>query len=345
MNNYTVKSLPPGAGIIVTYKCSAACLHCCYSSSPSRGSREGEAAYMSGETADKIFALLKKTGCRSVHIGGGEPFMDFDKLIEVCKYAVKHKISIDYIETNASWFTNEIAVTEKLKKLLSSGIDCLLISIDPFHNEFIPYEKVKNLIKCCERNGMATFVWQTRFERIVRQMEEGETHSLEEYKQKFGGDFIETVAENYGVGFNGRALRILNNNSAKYPKYMHEHFLLTETKGTKCSEKITSLHHFHVDLNGDLIPPSCNGFRANIFDLCGKGLDGIKYINFMSVADKGLKALFERAQDLGFIPGESGYASKCAFCFDIKKHICGHIMSRTGEEPCDIGPAGFFEES
>jgi hypothetical protein len=176
-------------------------------------------------------------------------------------------------------------------------------------------------------------------------MEEGETHSLDEYIQKFGGDFIETAAESYGVGFNGRALRILNNNSAKYPKYMHEHFLLNESKGTKCSEKITSLHHFHVDLNGDFIPPSCNGFRADIFDLCGKGLDDIKYVNFMSVATKGFKALFERAQDLGFIPDEGGYASKCAFCFDIKKHICGHIMSRTGEEPCDIGPAEFFEES
>ena len=257
-NNYTVKSLPSGAGIIVTYKCSAACLHCCYSSSPKRS---GD--YMSRETADKIFALLKKTGCHSVHIGGGEPFMDFEKLIEVCKSAMKHKISIDYIETNASWFTNEIMVTEKLKKLLDAGINCLLISLDPFHNEFISYEKINNLIKCCERNGMATFVWQSRFERVIRQLEEGETHSLDEYTENFGSDFIETIAESYGLHFNGRALRILDNNSVKYPKYMYEHFLLNENK---CAEKITSLNHFHVDLNGDFIPPSCNGFRASLFD-------------------------------------------------------------------------------
>jgi len=66
--SYKVNALYSGAGIIVTYKCTAACLHCCYSSSPKR-----DGAYMSLETAEKIFALLNKAGCRAVHIGGGEP--------------------------------------------------------------------------------------------------------------------------------------------------------------------------------------------------------------------------------------------------------------------------------
>ena len=334
--NYKVKSLYSGAGIIVTYKCSASCMHCCYSSSPNRS---GE--YMSRETADKIFALLKKMGCNSVHIGGGEPFMDFDRLLDVCKSAEKNKISIDYIETNSSWFTNEYAVSEKLKKLTETGIDCLLISIDPFHNEFVPYSRVKSLIKCCDKNGMGTFLWQSKFERVVRKLDENETHPLGEYINKFGSDFTEATAENYGLNFNGRALRILEN-SSKFPKYPHGHFLLNETR---CGEAIKSLQHFHVDLNGDLIPPSCNGFRANVFDLCGKGLDGEKYVNFMSVADGGLNTLYKRAENMGFIPNGGGYASKCALCFDIKKYICNKSVSENGAEPCDVGPLGFFEES
>jgi len=79
--------------------------------------------------------------------------------------------------------------------------------------------------------------------------------------------------------------------------------------------------------------------------LCGDGLDGDKYINFTSVLNGGLEALYKRAESLGFIPGEDGYPSKCAMCFDIKKYICDNTMARTGAEPCDIGPAGFFEES
>ena len=334
MPDYKLNALYSGAGIIVTYKCSAACLHCCYSSSPKR-----EGGYMSGQTADRIFALLKKMGCHSVHIGGGEPFMNFEKLLEVCKSALENRVSIDYIETNASWYTNDGDVSEKLRKLKSAGVDCLLISIDPFHNEFVPYIKVKNLIWCCKKNGMGTFLWQSRFEHIVRQLDENTVHSIDEYESIFGKDFIKTIAESYGLGYNGRALRILEKISKTTDKKPCEHFL----KDSQCGDRIASLSHFHVDIDGNLIPPSCNGFRANIFDLCGDGLDSEKYKYFTAVINGGIEVLFNKAEMLGFAPKKEGYASKCALCFDIKKYICETVKSQTGTEPADIGPVGFFD--
>ena len=334
--NYKVKSLYSGAGIIVTYKCSAKCLHCCYSSSPNRS---GE--YMSKETADRIFTLLKIMGCYSVHIGGGEPLMNFDKLLEVCKSALNHGVSIDYIETNASWFTDDNSVSEKLQKLKSAGVDCLLISLDPFHNEFVPYIKIKNLIKCCRKNNMDIFIWQSRFERIVGQMDENKTHSLLEYENIYGDDFVKKIAESYGLGYNGRALRILERFS-KNKKSCEE---LIKEAGMSCGNAIKSLRHFHVDYEGNLIPPSCNGFRANIFDLCVEGLDSVKYPYFTAIINGGLEALFKKAEALGFVPKKEGYVSKCALCFALKKHICEDIKSQTGNEPADIGPIGFYEES
>ena len=336
MPNYKLNSLHSGAGIIVTYKCPAACLHCCYSSSPKRN---GD--YMSKEMADKIFALLRKMGCYSVHIGGGEPFMNFDKLLEVCKSARENRVSIDYIETNASWYTDDDSVSAKLKKLISAGVDCLLISVDPFHNEFVPYIKIKNLAKCCRKNGMGTFLWQTKFERVVSQLDENTTHSLSEYEKIFGDDFIKSIAESYGLGYNGRALRILERFTKSKDKKPYEYFM----KDNQCRDRIKSLHHFHVDLDGNLIPPSCNGFRANIFDLCGDGLNGDKYIYFTAIINGGLGELFSKAQALGFVPRNEGYASKCALCFDIKKYICENIKSKTAKEPADIGPMGFYAES
>jgi len=335
--NYKIAALYSGAGIIVTYKCSAACLHCCYASSPKRS---GE--YMSRQTADKIFALLKKTGCHSVHIGGGEPFMNFEKLLEVCKSAYENNISVDYIETNASWQTNEKDVSEKLKKLKSAGVGCLLISLDPFHNEFVPYAKIKNLADCCRKNGVGTFIWRSEFERAVRQAgDENKIHSLIEYEKIFGGDFLKTAAESYGLSYNGRALRILEKISNDKDKRPCEYFL----KENGCADRIKSLRHFHVDLNGDLIPPSCNGFRANVFDMCGAGLDSDKYINFTAVINGGLSALFERAKNLGFKPDSAGYFSKCALCFGIKKYLCENNIASAGTEPADIGPAGFYQEA
>ena len=327
---YKINALYSGAGIIVTYKCTAACLHCCYSSSPQR-----DGAYMTRETADKIFALLRDKGCRSVHIGGGEPFINFDGLLEVCESAQRNRVAVDYIETNASWFTDETSVSQKLRKLRAADVDCLLISLDPFHNEFVPYAKVKNLLKCCERNNFGTFVWQSKFERIVRKFDENKTHTLGEYTEKLGADFVKTAADAYGIGYNGRALRILD--GKKRPA---EYFI---NSSDRCAEKLSSLHHFHVDLNGDFIPPGCIGFKADIFDLCGEGSgDGLneeKHANFLAVTGGGFGRFYERARSLGFAPDSSGYVSKCGLCFDIKKYI----LEKSA--PCDVGPAGFFEES
>ena len=329
---YKVNALYSGAGIIVTYKCTAACLHCCYSSSPKR-----DGAYMTRETANKIFALLSEKGCRSVHIGGGEPFMSFEGLLGVCESAQRNRVSIDYIETNASWYTDGTDVSQKLKKLRAAGIDCLLISVDPFHNEFVPYVKVKNLLKCCEKNNIGTFLWQSKFERIVRRFNENTTHALGEYTEKLGADFIKSAADAYGIGYNGRALRILDG-----PGYSAEHFLNSSGPSDRCAGKLGSLHHFHVDLNGDFIPPGCIGFKINIFDLCGAGSEGLneaKYANFLSVVNGGFGSFYERAADSGFRPDPNGYVSKCSLCLDIKRYILEK------ESPYDIGPAGFFEES
>lgn len=328
--NFKVSALYSGGGIIVTYKCTASCLHCCYSSSPKRS---GE--YMTRETAAQIFALLNKTGCRSVHIGGGEPFINFKGLLEVCESAYENEVSIDYIETNASWFRDEENVSQKLKDLRSVGVDCLLISVDPFHNEFVPYIKVKSLLKCCEKNNFGTFLWQSKFERVVRRFDENKTHTLNEYTEKFGADFTASIAETYGLGYNGRALRILAG-SPKYKKYNAEYLL---NLNDKCAGSISSLHHFHVDLNGDFIPPGCIGFKVNIFDLCGDGLLKEKYANYLSVADGSFSEFYERARTLGFEPNSEGYESKCGLCFDMKKYILEKY------EPCDIGPAGFFKEN
>jgi len=294
---------------------------------------------MTRDMADKVFALLSDKGCRSVHIGGGEPFMNFDALIEVCKSALRHRVAVDYIETNASWYTDDKNVSQKLDALRDAGVDCLLISLDPFHNEFIPYAKVSDLLKCCRKNNFGTFVWQSKFERIVSKLDESTTHSLEEYTSKLGADFVKSIADAYGIGYNGRALRILDApHNPTSPKHPAGYFL--DTRDT-CANKLGSLSHCHIDLNGDFIPPGCIGFKVNLFDLCGDGLDenGEKYANFLSVVSHGFDEFYKRALSLGFQPNSNGYVSKCKLCFDIKQYMHEKYA------PCDIGPAGFFEES
>lgn len=325
MENYSIKTLHSGGGIIVTYKCSAACMHCCYSSSPKRSSD-----YMSKEQAKNIFKTLREMGCLSVHIGGGEPFMNFEKLLGVCHAAHESGVEIDYIETNASWAVLDERTCEHLYKLQNSGVSCLLISLDPFHNEFVEYEKIKNLLKCCKKTGMSTFVWQSHFERIVSAFDASSTHELREYIDEYGRGFVKAVMDSYGLGINGRAIRLADAVREMRP---HEFYL---KRNDPCSS-INSSHHFHVDVNDNYIPSGCVGFQVNINDL-RKILPRDKYANFLSAAEGGIRDLYSRAISLGFEPKQEGYSHKCSLCFDIKKYI----LEKTNAE--DIGPREFFYE-
>ena len=323
MEKYCIKKLHSGGGVIVTYKCSAACMHCSYASSPKR---RGD--FMTKSQADNIFKILRKMGCYSVHIGGGEPFINFEKLLDVCISARKNGVGIDYIETNASWVTNEERTCKFLSQLLDADVSCLLISLDPFHNEFVPYEKIKDLLRYCRKTGMQTFVWQSQFERIVSQFDASKTHALSEYKSKYGDNFITAIMNSYGVGINGRAIKLAD---MVYEKNPAEYYL---QKNNSCN--IMSTHHFHVDVYDNFVPPGCIGFQANINDL--EDLPADKYANYLSVAEGGLTMLYNRAVSIGFKPKKDGYSHRCALCFDVKKYIL------KTENPADIGPSDFFDE-
>ena len=65
-------------GVITTYHCVSSCGHCLYSCGPHRPKDHLEAA-----DAEAIFNCIATLGCRSVHIGGGEPILYPEKLAGV----------------------------------------------------------------------------------------------------------------------------------------------------------------------------------------------------------------------------------------------------------------------
>jgi len=62
---------------------------------------------MTASMANEVFPILKSLGCDSVHIGGGEPLLTPDKILGVLDAARRNNVSIEYVETNASWYRDE----------------------------------------------------------------------------------------------------------------------------------------------------------------------------------------------------------------------------------------------
>ena len=88
---------------------------------------------MSEPVMHEMFAMLRECGCRSVHIGGGEPFIDFGGLLKLVRTAKQYGIRIDYIETNAYWVDDDTSTKKRLGELLAVGTDTFCISVDPYH--------------------------------------------------------------------------------------------------------------------------------------------------------------------------------------------------------------------
>lgn len=103
-----IKRLISG-GLITNYYCSSRCAHCLYACSP-----RWEKRYIDAETTTQNFRKIKELGGQGVHIGGGEPFLNFEGLLAVLEMARSQGVHIDYVETNSSWFQDDASAQARL---------------------------------------------------------------------------------------------------------------------------------------------------------------------------------------------------------------------------------------
>ena len=312
-------------GIIANYQCPAACGHCLYGCSSA-----AQPGYMDEATAVRLCGQLRRLGCRSLHIGGGEPFLNIEGLAGLIKAIRNSGISLDYIETNAAWITGDDARNRRvLYDIRNAGGACVMVSADPFHVEYIPFWKPRKLIRLLRDEGIPHFVWQDRYLPLLERLDSSKTYDGQALHGFFGYDVQHRCAAEYGMRFGGRALNLLR-------KYGKKKAVAVPTR--PCPE-LQNASHFHVDYLGRYIPPGCTGMGILLEDL-GKELDPVSYPVLSRLCNQGLGALLAYAQELGYKHNPSGYVSKCELCFDIRKHLIS--TDRQGHP--DLTPERFYTQ-
>ncbi len=313
-------------GIITNYDCSSKCKHCVYASSPS-----WPKDYMTKEKADEVFKMLKDLGCHSVHIGGGEPLLRPDDIFPVLEAAKRHHMSIEYIETNASWFKDEATAELLLNKLIMYHVHTLLISIDPFHNEYIPFQKVKGLIKVCQKANMGVFPWLMEFWPDLDAMDDTIPHALEAYAALYGQDYVSNLPKRYGLNLRGRALQT-------FKATMKMETVEKMMDASVPCRLLSGTHHFHVDVYGNFIPQTCPGLAIQLKDLA-QGVDPKKYRILDTLDSVGIKGLLNMAIEQYHYKPKLEYAGKCDLCFDIRRFL---VMDLGLDAP-DLQPTGHYK--
>ena len=329
MTRLNIKHLTSG-GVISNYHCVSRCGHCLYNCSPHRSKD-----YLDGKQAAKIFHCIVDMGCRSVHIGGGEPLLDPQKLIVVLGAAREGGVAIDYIETNSAWFVDPDQAVTILEPLRDAGLHTLLVSISPFHNAHIPFVRVRGVIDACRRVGIQVFPWVNAFVRDLDRLGDREVHTMAEFEDAYGPDYLRRIPDRCWIHLGGRALETFRHVYSQHPV---AHILAQAP--LSCARALADTSHFHIDLHGHYVPGLCAGLAINLADL-GRPLPAGKYLLLDCLAATGIRGLYDLAHNnYDYLPQRSAYLNHCDLCTDIRRHLSEVAQGLFPE----LAPAGFYTE-
>jgi len=318
-----IKIPPPiSGGLLLSYQCPAECRHCMYACSP-RWADDWIAAETLAAGLSQLAGGIRPSpwGPQAVslnhglHFTGGEPFLNFELLLKAVEIAEKFKIPSTFVETNAFWCRRDDVTREKLRRLKAAGLKGILVSVNPFYAEYVPFERTERCIRLSQEVfGGAVMVYQQEFYRRFKRLGIQDRISVEDYMALAGED---SLAEGVELFLMGRATRQLR---GFYPTYPAHRFF-----DQPCRPPFLRDWHNHFDNYGHLMPGYCGGISLGpwleLDRLTEEGIDPAErpVLRFLIAGD--MRGLFRFAQDLGYQASQEGYLSKCDLCLEVRKHL------------------------
>jgi len=316
------------AGLMLTYWCNASCASCYLCCSPNR--REE----MSVDDALGFWRSLVEAGpngCR-IHLSGGEPFGDWPRLIEICRRAQGEGLGrLHKVETNAFWATDAGVVRDRLRALDAAGMEKLVISTDPYHQQFVPIGRCRLAARLAEevlgRNRV-----QVRWRDWLA--DGSDTARLSDSRR---ADLFARYALGGRDRLSGRAANRLASLLPARPA--------RELADKPCRGTLLRSRHVHVDPAGRLMPGTCAGIvlgtagPVSVAEIWHRlDADHASRPIVGRLAAGGPVELLALAVRSGYQPRD-GYADKCHLCWDIRRWMARRRLG--GEE---LGPAWMYDE-
>lgn len=122
---------------VITNACSGKCKHCSAGDHISSGGSVDAAAAINA-----IKRLAERFKIESVMTFGGEPLLYADTVCKIHKVAHECSIPRRQIITNGYFSRDERKIEKVAEALCASGVNDVLLSVDVFHQEYIPLKPV-----------------------------------------------------------------------------------------------------------------------------------------------------------------------------------------------------------
>ena len=293
---------------LISYKCTNECKHCAIPGSPNQDSSLMELddvrRYLEDVTANYIVD--------EVGFFGGEPLLHFDLLISLIKEVKKYGISKIGLPTNGFWGKNALTAKNYALKLKEAGLNTICFSVDMFHQEFVPFDVVKQAISAAHDVGIEIIY------SITQNLGPGNTNNHfneqnKELTEVISKEFEFCQVINSEIQVKGRAVNNLT-----------DYFSMDTIPSDKCL--IFKAPMFMIDPNGWVFHQLCQGIC--IGNAKEKSLSEIlNEFNYRKhpiigkvIAKGGPQNLLEIAIEKGY-KQEQGYADKCHLCFSVRNFL------------------------
>lgn len=317
---------PISGGLILSYKCSAACRHCIYACS-----QKWDSNWISHEDLEKILGQLSGKILSSpygpntislnygLHFTGGEPFLNFELLCKAVEIANRFKIPSTFVETNCFRAVDDKTTRKKLKLLKKKGMRGIMISVNPFYLEYVPFERTEMAIKASlDIFGNNVAVYQLEYYRRFKEREIRGKVSFEDYMRlEKKDDFLRNIE----FLLMGRAPYRLKDTLEKFiPRYS-----ALQLFNQPCTPSFIRPLHNHFDNFGNYVPGFCAGVSfgdcRELDRLLKEGIDTEQYPVLGYLMDEDFEGLFALAEEMGYMESQYGYFSKCHLCMEIRRHL------------------------
>ncbi|MFW6138817.1 MAG: hypothetical protein ACOC7U_06570, partial [Spirochaetota bacterium] len=236
--------------------------------------------------------------------------------VEMCS---RMKIPSVFVETNCFWCTSDEVASRKMNKLKQKGLKGILISVNPFYLEYVPFEKTRRAVRAAgEIFGRNLMVYQQEYFRRFEGWGIRERVGFGNYLEM---ENMKEFTRNVEFFVMGRAPYQMKGGLEEcYPRYPAAHFF-----GVPCMPPFLRGWHNHFDSYGNYLPGYCGGVSLGdcrrIDSLLEEGVDTREHPVLGYLMDEDLEGLYEFASDYGYREPEQGYFSSCHLCTDLRRHL------------------------
>jgi hypothetical protein len=125
---------------------------CCYACTP-KGSRLLDAARMK----DYIRQAKSAGSIRTVNFSGGEAMLHYDQLLDCVSYAAGLGLDSTLV-TNGFWAVDYAQGFQKMERLAHAGLKDVSVSLDRYHQEYVPLETARAALRILRELGLLSMV-------------------------------------------------------------------------------------------------------------------------------------------------------------------------------------------